>query len=130
MEYVLALFGDEQAAVRAAESLKDLGLKHDDYHVRTPDAATRSVKGWFEWLFDMPEPIAGLEAQGIPHEDGSWYEDRVESGETLVAARTSDRCGPDIVRTLRRAGGHAVRRYLKRAEGWTRFTGEDEAKTA
>jgi hypothetical protein len=130
VEYILGLFADEDAALRASDALKDLGLQHEDYHVRTPRAATRSVKGWFEWLFDMPEPLAGLEAQGIPHEDSSWYEDRIESGETLVAARTSDRRGTEIAQTLRRAGAHDVRRYLKRAEGWTRFTGEDEAKTA
>jgi hypothetical protein len=130
VEYVLGLFADEETAVRAADALKNLGLEEDDYHIRTPGAATRSVKGWFEWLFDMPEPFAGLEAQGLPHEDGSWYEDRIESGETLVAARTSDHRGTELERSLRRAGAHDVRRYLKRADGWTRFTGEDEAKTA
>ena len=130
MEYVLALFPDEKAAGRAADALKDLGLGDDDFHVRTHAAATRSIKGWFEWLFDMPEPLSGMEAEGIPHEDAHWYEDRIEAGETLVAARTQDRSGTEIAGALRRTGGHDIRRYEKRAEGWTRFTGDDEAKPA
>ena len=130
MEYVLGLFPDEKAAAGGADALKDLGLSKDDYHVRTHAAATRSVKGWFEWLFDMPEPLSGMEAEGIPHEDAHWYEDRIEAGETLVAARTQNRSGTDIARALRRTGAHDVRWYEKRAEGWTRFAGEDEAKTA
>lgn len=130
MEYVLGLFTGKDTAARAADALKDLGLGDDDYHLRTHEAATRSIKGWFEWLFDMPEPLSGMEAEGIPHEDAHWYEDRVQAGETLVAARTQDRSGADIARALRRIGSHNVRRYEKRAEGWTRFTGEDEAKTA
>ena len=78
----------------------------------------------------MPEPLSGMEAEGIPHEDAHWYEDRIQAGETMVAARTQDRSGAEIARALRRAGGHDVRRYQKLAQGWTRFTGEDEAKTA
>ena len=130
MEYVLGLFADKAAAVRAADALKGLGLGDDDYHLRTHGAATRSIKGWFEWLFDMPEPLSGMEAEGIPHEDAHWYEDRVQAGETMVAVRTLDRRGAEIAAVLRRSGGHDIRRYEKRAEGWTRFTGEDEAKTA
>ncbi len=130
MEYIVSLFSGTADAERAADALKGLGLGPDDYHVRTHAAATHSLKGWFEWLFDMPEPLSGMEAEGIPHEDAHWYEDRIQAGETLVAARTPDRRGAEIARALRRAGGHDVRRYEKRAEGWTRFTGEEEAKSA
>ncbi|HEV2438513.1 MAG TPA: hypothetical protein VGX97_00435 [bacterium] len=130
MEYVLGLFPDKEAAARAADALKKLGLGDDNYHIRTHEAATRSIKGWFEWLFDMPEPLSGMEAEGIPHEDAHWYEDRIQARETLVAARTAERPGAEIAAALRRAGAHDVRRYEKRAEGWTRFAGEDEAKTA
>jgi hypothetical protein len=78
----------------------------------------------------MPEPLAGMEAEGMSHEAASWYEDRVQAGETLVAARTPERRGADVARGLRRAGAHDVRHFLKRAEGWTQFTGEDETRTA
>jgi hypothetical protein len=98
--------------------------------LRTHDAAARSIKGWFEWLFDMPEPLSGMEAEGVPHEDAPWYEDRIQAGGTMIAARTQDRSGAEIARALRHAGGHDVRRYQKLAQGWMRFTGEDEAKTA
>jgi hypothetical protein len=128
MEYVLGLFADQAAAKRAADALKSLGLGEHDYHIRTHAHATRSLKGWAEWLFDMPEPLSGMEGEGLPHEAGQWYESKIEAGDTMVAARVQDRRGAEIARALRQAGGHDVRRYEKRAEGWTQFTGDDEAK--
>ena len=130
MEYVLGLFPSKEAAARGVDALKALGLGDDDYHMRTHEAATRSVKGWLEWLFDMPEPLSGKEAEGLPHEDAHQFEDRVHAGETLLAARARERSGAEVAGAMRRSGSHSVHRYRKRAEGWTHFTGEDEAKTA
>ncbi|HEV2358668.1 MAG TPA: hypothetical protein VGZ23_13835 [bacterium] len=118
------------AAERAAVAHKNLGPNDADCHIRTNAAATRSVKGWLEWLFDVPEPLSGMEGEGLPHEDAHWYEDRIDAGETLVGVRTQDRRGAELAQTLRRTGGHSVGRYEKLAGGWTRFTGEDGAKTA
>lgn len=125
MEYVLGLFADKESSERVAEVLRQLGLDDDDFHIRTHSMATQTLKGWIEWLFGMPEPLSGMEGEGVPHDAAHWYEDRVDAGETMVAARTGNRRGVEIARALRRAGGHDIHRYEKRAEGWTRFTGED-----
>ncbi|HEV2359229.1 MAG TPA: hypothetical protein VGZ23_16685 [bacterium] len=124
MEYVLGLFPDAAAAERAAGVLRHFGVSEDDYRVRTQTAATRNIKGWAGWLFDTPEPRSGPDAEGLPHEDAYWYNDRIRSGETMVAVRLEDRGGAEIARALQRAGGHDVRRY------WTRFIGKQTTKTA
>jgi hypothetical protein len=130
MEYVLGLFSDEAAAEQAVGALRNFGLRDEDFHLRTHARATKTLKGWAEWLFDMPEPLSGMEGEGLPHDDADWYEDQIEGGRAMVAVRTIDRRGKEIARLLRRVGGRDVRRYEKRADGWTAFTGDEEAKTA
>ena len=124
VEYVLALFPDKTAAEGAASVLRGLGLSENDYRVKTHAAASRHVKGWAEWLFDVAGPRFGMEADGLPRDDLFWYEDRIGAGEALVAVRVEDRGGSEIWRALRRAGGHDVRRY------WTRFIGNYTKKPA
>lgn len=124
MEFVLGLFSDTAAAERAAGVLRGFGLGDEDYRVRTDTAATRAIKGWAQWLFDAPEPRSGADAEGLPHGDAFWYEDRIRAGETMVAVRLEDRGGVEIARALQRAGGHDIRRY------WTRSIGKYRTRTA
>jgi hypothetical protein len=124
VEYVLGLFPDRATAERAAGVLRSLGLRDDDYRVKTHAAAARGIRGWGEWLFDTAGPRSGMETDGPPADDVSWYEDRIRAGEALVAVRIEDRGGSEIWRAMLRAGGHDVRRY------WTRFSGRYNAKTA
>ena len=122
MEYILSLFSDRQDADRAAGSLRHLGLSDSDYDVKTHAEYAGTVKGWLERLFQMPEPLSGMEAEGVPHDDARWYEDQVEHGETMVVVRAG-REGARVVATLTQAGAHDIRRYEKRDEAWTQLSG-------
>ncbi len=122
MEYIISLFSDQREADGAAAALRQLGLGDSDYDVKTHAEFTGTVKGWLERLFHMPEPLSGMEAEGVPHDDARWYEDQIEHGQTMLVVR-AERDGARLVRTLEQAGAHDIRRYEKRDEAWTQLSG-------
>jgi hypothetical protein len=124
MEYIVSLFAEREQAAHAAEMLRTKGFSDDDYDVRAPQE-TRTLKGWLERLFDMPEPLSGMEAEGVPHDASQWYEEQVEAGgQTLMVVRVEDGAS-EIAALLEHAGAHHVRRYAQRDQAWTALSGPD-----
>lgn len=122
VEYIISLFSEQRKADQAAAAFRHLGLSDSDYDVKSHAEYTHTVKGWLERLFRMPEPLSGMEAEGVPHDDARWYEDQIEHGQTMLVVRTG-RDADGLVRILEQAGAHDIRRYQKRDEAWTQLTG-------
>lgn len=122
MEYIISLFSNQREADRATAALRQLGLSDSDYDVKTHAEYTGTVKGLLEQLFQMPEPLSGMEAEGVPHDDARWYEDQIVHGQTMLVVR-AERDGARLVRALEQAGAHDIRRYEKRDEAWTHLSG-------
>jgi hypothetical protein len=122
MEYIISLFSDQQDADRAAAALRQLGLSDSDYDIKTHAEYAGTLRGWLERLFQMPEPLSGMEAEGVPHDDARWYEDQIEHGQNMLVVRAI-RDAARLIRTLEQAGAHDIRRYQKRDEAWTQLSG-------
>ena len=122
MEYIISLFSEERGADQATAALRQAGLKDSDYDVKTHAEYAGTLKGWLERLFQMPEPLSGMEAEGVPHDDARWYEDQIEHGHTMLVVRAEqDVAG--LIKKLEQAGAHDIRRYKKQDEAWTQLTG-------
>jgi hypothetical protein len=122
VEYVISLFSDNHGADQAVAALRHSGLSDSDYDLKTHEEYTGTLKGWLERLFQMPEPLSGMEAEGVPHDDARWYAEQIEHGQTMLVVRAEQDAEP-LVRILEQAGAHDIRRYKKRGEAWTRLTG-------
>jgi hypothetical protein len=121
MEYIIGLFSDERGADQAAAALRHAGLRDSDFDVKTHAEYTGTLKGWLERLFQMPEPLSGMEAEGVPHDDARWYEDQIEHGQTMLVVRAK-RDAAGLISMLEQAGGHDIRRYERREEASTQLT--------
>lgn len=124
MQYIVRLFADQGAAERAAEALRRNRYAERDYDVWSPREATRTVKGWLEQIFGMPELLSGMEAEGLPHEDARVYEEQVQRGQTMVAVRAEQEPW-QVAAILEQAGGHEIRCYRRHGRAWTQLSGRE-----
>jgi hypothetical protein len=123
VEYILSLFADARQAERAVETLRQAGFSEVEYEIKTHTEYTRTLKGWLERLFAMPEPLSGMEAEGVPHDDARWYEDQIKNGDTLLVVRAGQKPS-EITTILERAGAHHIRRSPQRDRAWTHLSGK------
>jgi len=116
MEYVVGLFADRPSAEGAADAVTADGIAAADCTIKEHE---QTMKGRFERVFDITEPLSTMEADGVSHEDAPWYEEQIDEGRVLLVVRT-ERDATRVAGLLRSRGADALRLYGWWGSRWVR----------